>query len=116
MEIFSDDIQFNVGSFLEPNDLGRLALTSKTNWSIVEEVARRIVSSSTTQTEQEQTYLSSFDGESWVKRYHELNLFRTPLEFDQLIGSIIQHVNNNTAQVRFDDEFGEESCCTVIFK
>ena len=108
MEIFSDDIQFDLGSFLEPNDLGRFALTSKTNWSIVDEVVRRIVSSLTTQTEKEQTYVSSFDGESWVKRYHELKLFRTRLEFDQLIGSRIQHVNNDTGQVRFDDEFGEE--------
>ena len=49
-----------------------------------------------------------------MKRNHKLNFFSTPLEFDQLVGSIIHHVNNDTAQVRLDNEFGEESCCSAI--
>ncbi|KAL9186798.1 hypothetical protein ACHAXT_010518 [Thalassiosira profunda] len=110
-----DDLVVSVASYGAPEDLLNLALTcrrlgskmggatrrewralardakrQKSNageWSLVNEAARSAMEE--TQTVEERACLPLRDGESWMARYHELLLLRSPLTFDQMFGSIV---------------------------
>ncbi|KAL7533176.1 hypothetical protein ACHAXR_005086 [Thalassiosira sp. AJA248-18] len=100
--VFDNDILLNVAAFLESSDLASLALTCRSlgsnqqhvsGWSLVEDVARQIISNS--QSEEERSALQRYENESWVALLRELELLRSPLEFDLLVGSRIDYVDGN---------------------
>ena len=105
--LFNNDILVNISPYLECSDLVSLALTSTRwglkkldndddcDWSQMEEVARQLLCKS--QTNDERAALPRYAGESWIALLHELELLRSPLIFDQLIGDRIAYVRGNRA-------------------
>ena len=100
----NNDIILRITPYLNSHELLNLALTCKrfggtnnntkqnssdTNneshytWSLMEEAACQIIDNAQ---EEERNALPRYDGETWLALYNELELLRSPLAFDQLIG------------------------------
>lgn len=82
--LFSNDIVFKFASYLSPNDMVSLALSSRKYVSLVEEAARRQFQEIATGAER--NVLPRYDGESWIALYRQLEIMRSPLFFDYLVG------------------------------
>jgi len=102
----NNDVLLNIAPFLNCSDLVNLALTCRRfglvledhdcNWSLVEEVSRQMLSKM--QTDNERDALPRYtDGESWLSILHELELLRSPLVYDQLVGNRIDYVRGDHA-------------------
>ena len=123
--LFNNDILVNISPYLECSDLVSLALTSRRlglkkldndddcDWSQMEEVARQLLYKS--QTNDERAALPRYAGESWITLLHELELLRSPLIFDQLIGDRIAYVRGNRACFTSSNpEFNPEADATAL--
>ncbi|KAL7495382.1 hypothetical protein ACHAWT_003808 [Skeletonema menzelii] len=107
----NDDILFPVASFLDSKAILNLALTCKGcgiaeetfRWSLAEELARRLILELSSESELKALprYLCPNPccdcGESWIGLLRELELLRSPLTFDQLIGDRVEHVDGDLA-------------------
>ena len=101
-----DGILYPVVSFLDSKAIVKLALVSKRcgiadenhRWSLAEELARRLIQESSSEMELKKLprYLCPNPrcncGESWIHLLRELELLRSPLTFDQLIGDRVLHL------------------------
>lgn len=105
--IFDNDILLGIAPFLESSDLANLAITCRSlgskqlnhgsDWSLVEDVSMQVVIES--QTNEERDVLPRYDGESWITILHQLELLRSPLAFDLLIGDRIDYVEEDLSCV-----------------
>jgi len=101
----NNDVMLNIAPYLDCSDLMNLALTSRRlleqeehdyDWSLVEEVSRQMLCKM--QTDNERDALPRYtDGESWLSILHELELLRSPLVYDQLVGNRIDYVRGDMA-------------------
>jgi len=99
----NNDVMLNIAPYLDCSDLMNLALTSRRlleqeehdyDWSLVEEVSRQMLCKM--QTDNERDALPRYtDGESWLSILHELELLRSPLVYDQLVGNRIDYVRGD---------------------
>ncbi len=108
MLFHNDEVLFRVASFLDSKAILTLALTCKRcgiaeedhYWSLAEELARQqfLDRSSELECNALPRYTcpnpGCFCGESWIDLLRELELLRSPLTFDQLIGDRVEHVDN----------------------
>jgi hypothetical protein len=97
--MFNLDVLLSITPYLESRELVNLALTCGClglapeyhSWSLVEEVSRELLTKSVTKEEDDciiryQCPNGCGEGESWIGLLHELDLLRSPLTFDQLVG------------------------------
>jgi len=105
----NDDILFRVASFLDSKALLNLALTCTRcgiaeedwSWSLAEDLARQLIRERSSEWELKALprYLCPNPGcacgESWIGLLRELELLRSPLTFDQLIGDRVEHVGGD---------------------
>jgi len=89
----SNDIVLNISSYLGSKDLVSLALTCRrfgiikegNEDSLVNKAAQQIINSKWTSGD-ERHQLPKYNDESWLELYRELEVLRSPLIFDKLIG------------------------------
>jgi len=105
--LFNSDALSKVISYLPSVDLLKLAVTCKrfgiasgSRSSLIEESTRIAIHDIAT--EEQLAALPQYNGENSLADYHNLQLLRTPLTFDQLIGGA-EYVNN------------EDSCCCCLY-
>jgi len=110
--LFNNDILLSIAPFLDCSELANLALTCRGfgskmdhDWSLVEKVARQMINRS--QTEEERDALPRYDGESWIALLYELQMLRSLLTFDQLIGDRIEYVCGDRSCVTSSNDDGQ---------
>ena len=91
---FNNDVLLDIEPYLDYKDLVNLSLTCKDMDSLVNDVAKQIVTKY--QSVDEEKSLKKHDDESWINVLNKLHLLRLPLTFDQLIGDRIAYTPLNT--------------------
>ncbi|EJK64382.1 hypothetical protein THAOC_14885, partial [Thalassiosira oceanica] len=96
--LFNPDVVFLLAVLLDARDICQVSLTCKTlggkrasdgdGLSLVEEAVRRLFECAS---EWERSCLPKYPGEGWVELHHHLLMLRSKLTFFQLVGSNIEH-------------------------
>jgi len=116
--LFNSDTLSKVISYLPSIDLLNLALTCKKfgvsntdDGSIIKESSRIAVQDIAT--EEQLAALPHYNGESTLANYHYLQLMRSPLAFDQLVGRT-EYVSGDKSCVRYSTDDGYTATGTAI--
>jgi len=116
--LFNTDTLSKIISLLPSIDLLKLAVTCKrfgiasgSSSSLIEESACIVIRDIAT--EEQLAALPQYDGENSLADYHNLQLLRTPLTFDQLIGGA-EYVNNEDSCVRYSESGAHRICGTAL--
>ena len=108
IESFSNDIAIRFASYLCPRDLVNLALTCRrfsskddNGLSFVDYTVQQIISDAD---KDERDALPKLANQSYIELYVELEKYRGPRLFDQLIGDrSVSYVNDDKSHVEFFD-------------
>ncbi|EJK51712.1 hypothetical protein THAOC_29092 [Thalassiosira oceanica] len=95
---FNPDVVFLLSALLDARDLCQVSLTCKAlggrqashanGLSLVEEAARRLFECAS---DWERSCLPKYPDEGWIELHHHLQMLRSKLTFDQLVGGNIQY-------------------------
>ena len=114
IDSFSNDIAIRFASYLCPRDLVNLALTCRRfgsknvdGLSLVGYTVQQIISDAQ---QDEREALPKMADQSYIELYVELEKYRGPRVFDQLIGGAVSYVaDDNKSHVKFDVEYLDSS-------
>ena len=117
--LFNSDTLSKIISYLPSVDLLNLAVTCKrfgiasgSSSSLIEESARIAIQDIAT--EEQLAALPRYDGENSLADYHNLQLMREPLTFDQLVGGA-EYVNiDDKSCVRYSESGAHTICGTAL--
>ena len=104
IESFSNDIVIRFASYLCSRDLVSLSLTCRKfgssnvdGSSLMADTAHQIISDAQ---QDEKNALPKLVGQTYIELYSELEKYREPRVFDQLIGDRLYYVNNDKSHIR----------------
>lgn len=117
--LFSIDVFCHLATFLEPSELCQLRVTCKALGSeehvaldglcMAEEAARRIFEQS--ECGEANALLPRNDDEGWIELCHHLQMSRSPLTFDQLVGIYVKYGDNDKAVVQWKPGGASSAIC-----
>jgi len=120
MDSFDNDIVIRFASYLCSRDLVSLALTCRRfgfatkhdkGLSLMEDTAHQIICNAK---EDEREALPKLSHQSYIELYSELEKYREPRLFDQLIGNSLSYVNDDKSHIKIVRECSTPDNSTAI--
>ena len=114
--LFNPDVVFLLAGLLDARDLCEVSLTCKTlggrqteaynGLSLVEEASRRMSECASVW---ERSCLRKYEDEGWIELCHHLQMLRSKLTFDQLVGTRIRWGDADKSIIRIDSRTWSQS-------
>ena len=105
IDCFNNDIVIRFASYLSSQDLVNLSLTCRkfgssqlhdSGSSLMEDTAHQIISNAQ---QDEKEALPRMANQSYIELYSELEQYRGPRSFDQLLGNRLSYVNDDRSHI-----------------
>jgi len=109
LDSLDNDIVMHFASYLCSRDLVNLSYTCRQfgekneGLSLMEDTALQIINNSHTD---EREALPKLANQTYIELYSELEKYREPRVFDQLIGQDLSYVNNDKSHIKYNGERG----------
>jgi len=120
LDSLDNDIVIHFASYLCSRELASLAVTCRRfgssntdGLSLMEDTAHQIICNSQ---EHEKEALPRMADQSYIELYSELEQYRGPRMFDQLIGQDISYIDNDKSHIKYNGERVVSAICNHVMR